>query len=301
MSNNKSDSVRGKVVVITGASSGFGKGIARSLAKGGATVVLAARRDELLSKLAEECRQLGGKALEIPTDVSVEAEVRSLSERTIDELSRIDVWINNAGIGAIGKFEDIPLDIHVQIISTNLLGTLYGSYFAMQDFRRRGVGILINVASELAEHTVPYYSSYSAAKHGILGLDDSLRQELEQQGPAGIHVCTVLPTAHDTPFFDHAANYSGHEVQAPKPLHDPQDVVDAIVKLVHAPEDRTLVGSDALMKVFLKRMVPPLSKKMDAKLMHRTQIEKAPRAASSPGAVHEPMAQGEEVEGGRKT
>jgi short-subunit dehydrogenase len=299
MAKAETRSVQGKVVVITGASSGFGKGIARELARNGASVALAARRDALLSELAEECRGLGGRALEVHTDVSKESEVSALAARALGEFGKIDVWINNAGIGAIGRFDQIPLSIHVQVIETNLLGALYGSYQAIQQFRKQGHGILINVASELAEHTVPYYSSYSAAKHGIVGLDDSLRQEIEEEGPEDIHVCTVLPTAHDTPFFDHAANYSGHEIEAPKPLHDPDDVVQAIVRLVHSPKDRTLVGSDALMKVLLKRLLPPVSNKVDAKMMKRT-IDKAPPAPASPGAVQTPMPGGAEVEAGRK-
>src|SRR5207237_2667667 len=115
--------------------------------------------------------------------------------------------------------------------------TLYGSYFAYRQFVAQGSGIVINIASELGEHTVPYYSSYSAAKHGVVGLSQTLRQEIDQNGITGVHVCLVMPTAHDTPFFDHAANYTGHEVQAPSPLHDPQNVVDAIVGLARNPKD----------------------------------------------------------------
>jgi short-subunit dehydrogenase len=78
---------------------------------------------------------------------------------------------------------------------------------------------------------MPYYSSYAAAKHGVIGLSDSLRQEVDQAKIKDVHVCRVMPTAHDTPFFDHAANYTGHEVRPPKPLHDPQNVVETIVRL----------------------------------------------------------------------
>src|SRR4051794_6879662 len=122
--------IRGKVVVITGASSGFGKGTALKFAEEGASLVLAARRDEPLDELARECEAGGTRALAVPTDVSDREEVERLAESAIQEFGRIDVWVNNAGVGALGRFERIPLDIHEQVIRTDLLGTLYGSYFA---------------------------------------------------------------------------------------------------------------------------------------------------------------------------
>jgi len=216
------ETLTGKVVVITGASSGFGKGAALAFARMGASVVLAARRDELLEEVARECAAEGGRALAVPTDVSIPQEVQKLAQETLAKFGRIDVWINNAGVGAIGRFEDIPLDVHEQVVQTDLLGTLYGSYFAYREFLNQAAGILMNISSELGEHTVPYYASYAAAKHGVVGLSQALQQEIDQNKYENMHVCLILPTAHDTPFFDHAANYTGHEVQAPKPLHDPQ-------------------------------------------------------------------------------
>jgi short-subunit dehydrogenase len=294
------ESARGKVVVITGASSGFGKGVALALASEGATLVVAARREELLRELASECEARGGQALVVATDVSWEEDVDRLAGTTIASFGRIDVWINNAGVGALGRFERVPLPEHVQVIQTDLLGTVYGSYFAYRHFVAHGHGILINVASELGRYTVPYYASYAAAKHGVVALGDCLRQEIEQNQIAGVHVCTVMPSAHDTPFFDHAANYTGHEVQAPQPLHDPQDVVDAIVRLIRDPKDKEIVGADGVAKVLLKNLAPRLSEKIAAKQMHQTQIENAPPAPDTPGAVRAPIPFGTEVSAGRR-
>jgi short-subunit dehydrogenase len=185
------------------------------------------------------------------------------------------------------------------VIRTTLLGTLYGSYVAYRHFLVRRAGVLINVASELGAHTVPYYTSYAAAKHGVIGLSDSLRQEVGQRALTEVHVCTVLPTAHDTPFFDHAANYTGHEVQAPQPLHDPDDVVDAIVQLARDPKDKRIVGADGVVKLLLKRVAPSLAERLAAKQMHEVQMQKAPPANDSPGSVTRPQHTGSEVHGGR--
>ena len=296
----KHQNLNGLVVVITGASSGFGKGAALAFAEEGAFLALAARRGEVIADLASALQTKGNVAVSVRTDVSHQREVEELARLAVARFGRIDVWVNNAGVGAIGPFERVPLPDHVKVIETNLLGTLYGTYCAYRQFRSQGSGILINIASELGRHTVPYYSSYAAAKHGVVGLDDALQQEIAQLDLKDIHVCTVLPTAHDTPFFDHAANYTGHETQAPEPLHDPTGVVETILRLAKDPKDNEIVGSDGVIKVLLKSLLPRVAKKMGAKQMHETQMKKAPLAADTRGSVQTPLAAGTEVSGGRR-
>lgn len=293
--------LQGRVVVITGASSGFGKGAALRFAALGASVVVAARRGALLDELARDCQRSrsDAQALAVATDVSDPAQVEHLVAAALARFERIDVWINNAGVGALGPFERVPLADHVQVINTDLLGTLYGCYYAYQHFLAEQRGILINVASELGRHSVPYYASYTAAKHGVIGLSDALRQEILAKGLTEVHVCTVLPTAHDTPFFDHAANYTGHEVQAPKPLHDPEAVVETLARLATDPRDREIVGADGVVKVLLKNLAPGVSERLATRQMHHLQMEEAPPAPDSAGAVRAPMDAGTEVSGGR--
>jgi hypothetical protein len=135
--------------------------------------------------------------------------------------------------------------------------------------------------------------------HGVIGLSDSLRQEVKQNGLEDIHICTIMPTAHDTPFFEHAANYSDHEVTPPKPLHDPQHVVDTIVRVARKPDDKKIVGADGVVKLVTANLMPAVSEKMGARQMHRT-IEKAPPAGDSPGSVLEPVSEGAAVSGGNR-
>jgi len=270
----------GKVVVITGASSGFGKGTACRFAELGAYVVLSARRVELIAELAEYCIALGGRAIPMPGDVSQRGDVERLADAAVREYGRIDVWVNNAGVGALGRFERIPIEDHQQVIATNLMGTLYGSYYAYRQFLKQRAGVLINIASELG-HAVPYCSSYAAATHGVAGLGDSLRQEVRQAGLDEIHVCTVMPAAHDTPFFDHAANYTGHEIRPPRPLHDPNDVVETVARLALYPDDG-------------------LQERIAAKPAHKMPVEESPAAADSPNALRAPMREGTEVSAGRR-
>lgn len=187
------DALRGSVVVITGASSGFGQEAARAFAKAGADVVVADRREDLIERLAEECRGHGVRALALATDVSIAEDVADLAQRAIVEMGRIDVWVNHTGSGALGRFEDIPLQEHQRIIGVNLLGTLYGSWQAVRHFVQRGRGTLINVASEPGRDRDLHDSSGVAARYGIVGLCAAIRRELVENGYDDIQVCCRLP------------------------------------------------------------------------------------------------------------
>ncbi|HYG61198.1 MAG TPA: SDR family NAD(P)-dependent oxidoreductase, partial [Thermoanaerobaculia bacterium] len=220
---------RDRVVVLLGASSGFGKGVALELAEQGANVVVAARRTELLEELARECEQRGGRALAVTTDASDEGEVERLAEAAVAQFGRIDVWINLAGIGAFGRFEEIPLADHHRLLDVNVKGVINGSYFAMRRFRQQGAGTLINISSVAGRVGFPYYPSYSASKHAVTGLGVALNQELRLNGDRNIHVSTISPYASNTPWFEHAANYLGHSPSMVL-MDPPGKIVDAIVK-----------------------------------------------------------------------
>ena len=291
--------MRNRVVVITGASSGFGRGAAVKFAEAGAKVVLAARRRRELKEVARECEQLGSKALVVDTDVSNSGEVRELAERAVEKFGRIDVWVNNAGVGAVGKFEDTPAEEHEQVIKTNLLGTIYGSQEALEEFRKRGRGVLINVSSFAGKLAPPYLSSYSASKFGVRGLGMALRQELEQNDEDGIRVCTVMPVSHDTPFFEHAANYSGKPVEPTSPVYDPQNVVDVIFELALDPEDEVVVGPSGKVTGVAERAAPRLTEKLMGWRAHKAQMKQKKRAPEKSRSVFEPGEHSTGVYGGR--
>lgn len=299
MTGSATDGVRGKVVVITGASSGFGKGTAMALAPRGADLLLAARRQDALESIAHECRSVGANAVAVVTDVTERSEVERLADAAVREFGRIDIWINDAGVGALGRFNDVPLDDHVKVIETDLLGVLYGSYVALSHFCAQGQGTLINVASVLGKVPAPYYASYTAAKYGVVGLSAALRQELEQQGMDEIHVCTVLPMAMDTPFFDHASNYTGHEPAPIPPLYDPQAVVDAITELTVRPQPEVVVGGVGKMMVAAHKLAPRAIERVFGHTTHREQFEKAAPASDSAGSVRKPSPSGTTVHAGR--
>lgn len=286
----------GKVVVITGASSGFGKGCALEFAKMQASLVLAARREDALNSLVADCARLGGSAVAVPTDVADPNEVMALFNHAVECFGKVDIWINNAGAAAIGVFSQVPLGDHLKVLDVDMAGTMCGSYFAMQHFMERGSGTLINVASMIGRIPAPYYASYSAAKHGVLGLSAALRQELQElKLDDDIHVCTVLPMAMDTPFFEHAANYTGKKSVPIPPLNDAQDVIDAIVDLVFKPKAEVAVGKTAGIFSISDSLMPGMTEAMMAKNTQRAQIEKAPPAPFTKGNLDKPTSAGTDV------
>lgn len=286
-----------RVIVIAGASSGFGKGVALELAEQRATLVLAARRTSLIEQLARECERRGARAVAITADVSDERDVERLAVEAVREFGRIDVWVNMAGVGALGRFEEIPLEDHLRLIDVNLKGVVIGSYYAMRQFRRQQAGTLINIGSVTGRIALPYYPSYSASKHAVVGLGIALNEELRLNGDDNIHVSTINPYSADTPFFVHTANYTGH--QPWMYFMDSADkVVDAIVAATLKPRREIQVGYKAKTAVTSHRIARRLTERLTAGLTHRALYEEAPPAEHTAGALHEPVATGVGVDGG---
>ena len=292
-------SLRNRVVVLTGASSGFGRGAAIEFAKRGARLVLAARRKNLLKDVAEECKRYGVKAVVVETDVSKEEEVEKLADKAVSAFGQIDVWVNNAGVATIGRFDEVPMEEHEQVIATNLFGTMYGSQAALRQFREQGRGTLINIGSYLSKGSSPYHSSYVASKHGIRGLGISIRQELEaNQEDDRIHVCTIMPTSMDTPFFEHAGQHTGHRVQPIDPVYDPKLVIDAIIRVAMRPEGEVMVGRSAKAPSFFGKVLPTLLESAMARKTHKNIYQRSRKESPGEGSVYEPMEEGQGVRGG---
>jgi len=142
--------LQGRVVVITGASSGIGRATAHRFAEQGARLVIAARRMRPLDVAVRECIKLGGHATAVQVDVTDPASVENLTRRTCETYGGIDIWVNNAAVSLYARVDEGPLDVHRRVIETNLLGYLYGSRVAVRIFRQQGRGVLINVSAAVA-------------------------------------------------------------------------------------------------------------------------------------------------------
>ena len=253
----KSKSLNGKTVVITGASSGVGKATALAVAKEGVNLVLAARRETFLQELASECESLGANAIAVKTDVSDREDVQNLFYKAIQFYDKIDIWFNNAGVGALGDFEETPLDAHEQVIKTNLFGALYDTYFAVPHFKARGEGQIIYMNSTGSYVGAPFAEAYTISKFGLRGLAESLRNELKDF--PNIYVSDVFASFIDTTGIQHMANYKGKEITLPSSKLDPYKVADAIVKLAKTPKNSIHIGTSDLMARIGNALSPSLT------------------------------------------
>ncbi len=179
-----------KSVVITGASTGIGEALAVRLAGRGAKLALAARGPQELDRVAERCRQAGGEAIAIPTDVTDPDACRRMVERAASAFGGVDCLVNNAGITTIARFEDVTdLSIFEKAMRVNYLGAVYATHFALPELRKRR-GLLVAVSSLTGKFGAPTRSAYAASKHAMQGFFDTLRIELRG---SGVSVLTVSP------------------------------------------------------------------------------------------------------------
>ena len=194
--------IRGAVVLITGASSGIGEATALALARRGAHLALCARRLDRLQAVAEGCRRLGAASVVVRrADVGRRAEARGFVAAALRDFDRVDVLINNAGIGWRGRLQDLEEDTGRSLIDTNLLGLVWTSQAVLPAMLAANRGVIINLSSVLGFRAAPYSALYSASKHAVAGLSHALRGELSG---TGVKVCTVYPGTTRSEFYQRA-------------------------------------------------------------------------------------------------
>lgn len=181
---------RENVVVLTGASSGIGTELAYQLASQGAWIALAARDAARLERVAERCRELGGRAIVVKTDVALKEDCRTLIERAAREFGRIDTLINNAGISMWSRFDELDDPSVIEpIMQINYFGGVYCTYYALP-YLKKSRGRIVGVSSLTGKTGVPTRTGYAASKHAMAGFFDSLRIELTG---SGVTVTMVYP------------------------------------------------------------------------------------------------------------
>jgi NADP-dependent 3-hydroxy acid dehydrogenase YdfG len=252
-------SLQGKVVVVTGASSGIGEATALELGRAGARIVLAARRLERLQAAAAQIESLGtgAQALPVAADVSRLADIRALVEQAQARFGRIDVLFNNAGAGRLGWLEDLdPLqDIQAQI-ELNVLGVLQTTRQVLPLMQAQRGGHIINMASVAGLVGTPTYSVYAAAKFAVRGFSEALRREV---APWGINVSVIYPGGVSTEFAAHAGIKRKTGAATPAwMLLTSEDVARAVVGLVRRPRRSLVISWPFRVSVWLNQLLPGL-------------------------------------------
>jgi NADP-dependent 3-hydroxy acid dehydrogenase YdfG len=196
--------LKNKVVLITGASSGFGEDAARLFAREGASVVVAARRIDRLQELVATIQAEGGEAMAVPVDLNNRADIENMIKTVIENYERIDILFNNAGFGRMGYLEtlDPERDIETQI-QVNLIGLIETTRFVLPIMLAQKSGQIINMSSIAGWIATPMYSVYAASKFGVRGFTDGLRREV---APYGIKVSGIYPGGAATEFASHTGS-----------------------------------------------------------------------------------------------
>lgn len=257
--------------MIVGASSGIGRATAHEFARSGARLVLAARSETSLETVRSECEALGAQAVVVPTDVTSDEQVQALVDAAVARFGRIDVWVGAAAAFAFGTFEQLPASHFRQLMDVNLFGQERGARAVLPQLRRQGGGTIVFIGSLFSRVSTPYVSAYITSKHAVLGLADSLRQELR---PHGIRVCLVMPASADTPIYQHAANFLRKPARPLPPIIAPERVARAIVRLADRPRPRTAVGRIQALAIAPNLLVPRIAGRLSLWVMNRAAVRK---------------------------
>lgn len=231
-----------KVIVITGASSGIGEATAITLAKQGHKIILAARRQERLEHIIQNIKKFNTEVSAVVTDVSDRQSVQQLAEKAIRQFGKIDVWINNAGLMPQSTFDKLKIDEWEQMVDVNIKGVLYGIAAALPIMRQHSQGHFINLSSIAGHLTHPGGGVYSATKHAVLAISDSLRQE-EALAKSNIRVTVISPGAVATELTNSITDTTikpGIDALYESVAIPPERIAEIIAFAINTPEDTTL-------------------------------------------------------------
>lgn len=249
---------KGKVVVVTGASSGIGEAVAREFAKAGSKVVLAARSVDRLRIITEELTGNGYDAIYVATDVSIEADCRNLIVKTIERFGTVDILINNAGISMRATFADVHLSVLHRLMDVNFWGTVYCTKFALP-YLVKNKGSLVGISSVAGFHGLPGRTGYSASKFAMHGFLETVRIENLRKG---LHVMIVAPGFTATEIRKRALNENGsHQGESPlkeDALASPEYVAKWVLKGIRKKKRNKLLTWDGRLTALFQRIIPDI-------------------------------------------
>ena len=258
MTKNRSNQQRldrPRTVVITGASAGIGRAIAREFAKEGCKIGLIARNEEGLQACQKEVEALGGEGLVLPLDVADFSAVDQAATKVEEAFGPIDVWVNNAMNSVLGLFKDVDMDEFKRVTEVTYLGTVYGAKAALKRMQPRDRGSIVFVGSALAYRGIPLQTAYCGAKHAIEGFYDSLRAELEHENSSIMTTMVQLPGVNTTQ-FSLVRNKLDKKPRPMGKIYQPEVAARAVLKASTTNARELYVGMPTLQTILGSKVFP---------------------------------------------
>ncbi len=274
-----------QVVVVTGASTGLGRAIARGAGERGAKVVVTARNAEALDNAVREIEAFGGEALGVPADHSIEDDVARVVEEAVDRYGRIDTYVANHMVTVMSEARELAADELRRVFDVNFFGTIYGFWAALPHLAESR-GTFVDVNSALAYRGIPLQAAYCATKAALRTFFESARTEL-QKHDVPVDVCVALPGAINTPQFDRSRQRIGLQPQPVPPIYQPEPFAEAVLYLAEHPIRELPIGWGAQKLLWGQKLAPRLGDRVLLKSGWTGQTTGEPKPKDAPDNLFE--------------
>ena len=278
----------GQVVVVTGASSGVGRAIARAFGRARSRVGLIARTREALENAAREIREGGGEALVLPLDVSDARAVQQAADEVAARWGRIDTWVNDAMVSVFSPVSQTTPEEYRRVTEVNYLGTVHGTLAALRHMRATGEGTIIQIGSALVYRSIPLQSAYCASKAAIRGFTDSLRCELVHE-KSRIRVTMLQLPAVNTPQFEVMRTRLPRHPKPVPPIYQPEAIAQAVSRVAARPVREMWLAPSAIAAIVGQRLAPGLLDRYLGRRGYEAQQTGAPVAPGRPDNLFAPL------------
>lgn len=276
------------VVVVTGASAGIGRAIARAFAEDGADVGVIARNREALESAQVEIERCGGRAAVCVADVADPQQVAHAADAIEQTLGAIDVWINNAMVTIVAPVQELQPDEVRRVTDVTYLGAVYGTMEALKRMRARDRGVIIQIGSVLSYRAIPLQAPYCGAKFALRGFTDSLRTELLHEGSKVRLTMLQLP-AVNTPQFDWCRTRMPRAPRPVPPVFEPEMIARAAVWAARHPRRELAIGWPALKAIWGNKIAPALADRYLARNGYRAQMGSHAVRPERPDNLFQPL------------
>jgi NAD(P)-dependent dehydrogenase (short-subunit alcohol dehydrogenase family) len=269
-----------QVLVVTGASSGLGRAIARGAGERGAKVVVTARNGPALDNAVREIEAFGGEALAVPADHSVQDDIAQVIEHTLDRFGRLDTYVSNHMVTVMAEVTDLEPDELRRVVDVNFFGRVYGYWAALPHLAETG-GTFIDVNSALAYRGIPLQAAYCATKAAARTFFESARTELEKHR-IPVDICVVLPGAINTPQFEHSRQKVGRQPQPVPPIYQPEPFAEAVLHCAEHPIRELPVGWGAQKLLWGQKLAPRVGDLLLRRTGWKSQTTGKPKTVGAP-------------------